>query len=107
MEQAIDYLPGKVRQAMGKVGQVQDMSSAQEQLGKEPIFCMETAIRLYYWSRLVRREGHKGMWLQWLSTALVRRAADGCEPSVLPRCGNTAAGTLRLSALARQMVEPQ
>ncbi len=54
MEQAIDYLPGKMRQAMGRVGQVQDVAAALQQLQREPMFCMETAVRLYYWSRLVR-----------------------------------------------------
>ncbi|KAL4452205.1 hypothetical protein ABPG75_007867 [Micractinium tetrahymenae] len=55
VEQAIDYLPGKMRQAMGMMGQVQDTSAALEQLSREPIFCMETAVRLYHWGRLAYR----------------------------------------------------
>ncbi|KAL4452204.1 hypothetical protein ABPG75_007866 [Micractinium tetrahymenae] len=53
---AIDYLPGKMRQAMGMMGQVQDTSAALEQLSREPIFCMETAVRLYHWGRLAYRD---------------------------------------------------
>ncbi|KAL4441188.1 hypothetical protein ABPG77_011425, partial [Micractinium sp. CCAP 211/92] len=56
LEQAIDYLPGKMRQAMGMMGQVQDVAAALQQLEREPMFCMETAVRLYYWSRLAYRD---------------------------------------------------
>ncbi|PSC72141.1 alpha beta-hydrolase [Micractinium conductrix] len=52
LESSVDYVPGKLRQGLGRLAGVQSLRAAAAQLAKEPLFCLETAIRLFYWSRL-------------------------------------------------------
>lgn len=51
----MSYLPAKAMAGIAKVAGVLSTSEAARQLHQEPIFCMETAIRLFYWSRLAYR----------------------------------------------------
>ncbi len=48
VESAAAYLPGKLAQLAG----LPDAEAAAAKLREEPCFCMETAIRLFYWMRL-------------------------------------------------------
>lgn len=52
----LTFLPGAAMMGMAKMAGVQDMESAAKQLSEEPIFCMETACRLFYWTRLAYRK---------------------------------------------------
>ena len=48
VESAAAYLPGKMAQLAG----VQDPETAAAKLREEPCFCMEAAVKLFYWMRL-------------------------------------------------------
>ncbi|PRW55924.1 alpha beta-hydrolase [Chlorella sorokiniana] len=52
VESAAAYLPGKMAQLAG----VQDPETAAAKLREEPCFCMEAAVKLFYWMRLAYRE---------------------------------------------------
>ena len=42
LPQVMDFLPGMLRLGLGKLAGVQDRASAEEQLRREPMFCLET-----------------------------------------------------------------
>eukprot|EP00887_Chlorella_sp_A99_P000326 scaffold13.g326.t1 len=48
------YMP-KAKEMDSPLLQSQTMGAAAEQLAREPLLCVETALRLYYWSRLAYR----------------------------------------------------
>ncbi|PRW44314.1 alpha beta-hydrolase isoform B [Chlorella sorokiniana] len=53
---AVDFFPSYMRRMLGWLAGSEDAAEAVERLEHEPIFCVETAIRLLYWSRLAYQE---------------------------------------------------
>ncbi|KAI3436487.1 hypothetical protein D9Q98_005904 [Chlorella vulgaris] len=56
MTNLVGFLPAAAMAGVAKLTGVQDMAGAVQQLSREPMFCMETAIRLFYWVRLAYRQ---------------------------------------------------
>ncbi|KAL4457464.1 hypothetical protein ABPG75_012329 [Micractinium tetrahymenae] len=52
---AVAFLPAKAMAGLAKAMGVPSAAAAAEQLRREPMFCMETAVRLFYWARLAYR----------------------------------------------------
>ncbi|KAI7842946.1 hypothetical protein COHA_003453 [Chlorella ohadii] len=52
----LNEVTGFMRKGFGALAQVQDRDAAAAQLAKEPIFVMETALRMFYWCRLAYRD---------------------------------------------------
>ena len=44
LESSVDYVPGKLRQGLGRLAGVQSLRAAAAQLAKEPLFCLETGV---------------------------------------------------------------
>ncbi|KAL4440742.1 hypothetical protein ABPG77_000451 [Micractinium sp. CCAP 211/92] len=53
--EAVAYLPGMAMAGLAKAMGVPSAEAAALQLQREPMFCMETAVRLFYWARLAYR----------------------------------------------------
>lgn len=62
----MEYLPDALARLAGQP----DAAAAADQLSKEPMFCMETAIKLFYWMRLA---------CEWLSSWMGPHL--GCRPT--------------------------
>lgn len=51
---------------LARLAGFQDLNDAREQLRREPMFCMETALKLFFWSRLAYRE-HDALTYPWVN----------------------------------------
>jgi hypothetical protein len=60
---------------MARVAGVQDLRGAAEQLEQEPVFCVETAVRLFYWARLAYRKD-KQLDYEYINAATALRLFD-------------------------------
>ncbi|KAL4859424.1 L-2-hydroxyglutarate dehydrogenase [Chlorella vulgaris] len=68
----LEFMPGMLAQGMGKLAQVADPHDAAAQLRAEPIFCMETTARLFYWTRLAYRND-EALDYKWINGTEAKR----------------------------------
>lgn len=69
----VEFLPRKLAALAG----VPDADTAAERLRRQPMFCMETCVRLFYWMRLACERGWGGLF--W-GAAWIIAAGTACSP---------------------------
>lgn len=101
--EAVGFLPNLLSAGMGWAAQVQDMASAQAQLAREPLFCLETCCKLFHWTRLAcARPPWPGVGrgaLPAVPGARRRHAADAAVPVPPSSCPEQTGTTLRVTRM--------